>query len=177
MADSETSTVRTVGNEKLLVLPKTSFLSSRRISPAAVLKCYDWATRMRDGGHCVISGFHSPLEKDVLKFLLKGSQPIVLVLARRMYRTMPEELREGIGAGRLLVVSPVPDGVRRAGSSSALLRNRYILSHSETHVFGSLDPEGTLAPLVRELPPGTVEILGVTHADLGGSAHGGRDRG
>ena len=83
-------TVRQVGNAALMDLAKTSFLSSRKISPEAILRCYDWAIRMRDEGRCVISGFQSALEKDVLRFLLKGTQPIVLVLARRMFKIIPE---------------------------------------------------------------------------------------
>lgn len=44
----------------------------------------DWATRMRDEEVCVMSGFQSPLEKEALNILLKGTSPLILVLARRM---------------------------------------------------------------------------------------------
>ena len=54
-----------IGNAALLDHPdKVAFLSSRRISPADVLKCYEWAEKVRDTGQCVISGFQSPLGKD-----------------------------------------------------------------------------------------------------------------
>ncbi len=66
--------METIGNKEILKLPKTAFLCSRNVSASVVLKCYDWATEQRDAGHCVISGFHSQLEKDVLHFLLKGTQ-------------------------------------------------------------------------------------------------------
>ena len=36
---------------------------------------------MRDSDACVMSGFQSPLEKDVLRFLLRGKVPIILALA------------------------------------------------------------------------------------------------
>ena len=49
------------------------------------MRCLDWATRMRDEGVCVMSGFQSPLEKEVLNILLKGISPLILVLARRMW--------------------------------------------------------------------------------------------
>jgi hypothetical protein len=39
------------------------------------MKRYDRAPAMREAGLCVVSGFHSPLERDVLHFLLKGRQP------------------------------------------------------------------------------------------------------
>ena len=43
-----------LGNAALLELPKTAFLASRRVAPAAVLRCYDWAGEMRKAGRCVI---------------------------------------------------------------------------------------------------------------------------
>jgi hypothetical protein len=54
-----------------------------------VLKCYDWAAGQHDG--CVVSGFSSKLEQDVLHFLLKVKCPIILVLARRMYKVQKGE--------------------------------------------------------------------------------------
>jgi hypothetical protein len=40
------------------------------------------AIAQRESGNCVISGFHSQIEKDVLHYLLKGNQPIIVFLAR-----------------------------------------------------------------------------------------------
>ncbi len=163
VSDVQRVDVQMVGNSALMDLPKTSFLSSRRIAPDAVLKCYDWAIAMREGGRCVISGFQSPLEKDVLKFLLRGHQPIVLVLARKMYSEVPDEFRDAVAKDRMLIVSPV--SANRANSSTVKTRNRYILGHSEMHVFGSIDAEGSLAPLVAKLSGDTVTILGGGHSD------------
>ena len=39
-----------LGNAALMERPKVVFLSSRRVAPAAVMRCYDWATGMRGGG-------------------------------------------------------------------------------------------------------------------------------
>lgn len=114
-----------IGNAALLDIPeKVAFLSSRRISAADVLKCYEWAEKIRDTEMCVVSGFQSPLEKDVLKFLLRGKVPIILVLARSLWKTVPEELRDPVGLGRLLIVSPV--SATRVSAASASARNRWI---------------------------------------------------
>ena len=62
--------METVGNRALLDAPnKVAFLSSRKIAPEDVLRCYDWAAKVRDGDACIMSGFQSPLENDVLRFL------------------------------------------------------------------------------------------------------------
>ena len=68
------SELRYLGNKDLLKLPKTAFLASNTIPSETVLRCYDWATEMRNQGKCVISGFSSKLERDVLHFLLKGKK-------------------------------------------------------------------------------------------------------
>ena len=39
-----------LGNAALMERPKVAFLSSRRVAPATVMRCYDGATEMRGGG-------------------------------------------------------------------------------------------------------------------------------
>ena len=96
-------TTEYIGNQELLKLQKTAFLASSNIATETVLQVYDWATEMRSRGDCIISGFNSKLEQDVLHFLLKGDQPIILVLARRMYKVIPKELHEALIQKRLLI--------------------------------------------------------------------------
>jgi predicted Rossmann fold nucleotide-binding protein DprA/Smf involved in DNA uptake len=112
------------GNKDLLNLPKTAFLASNTISSETVLRCYDWATEMRRQGRCVVSGFSSKLEKDVLHFLLKGNQPIIMVLARQMYKVVPTNLKEALEQNRLLIIS-TSQAVRQS-RATALARNRYV---------------------------------------------------
>ena len=83
-----------IGNIKLLKLPKTAFLCSRKVPASIVLKCYDWAIEQREKGYCIISGFHSQIEKDVLHYLLKGQQPIILVLARGIKEKLEPEFKK-----------------------------------------------------------------------------------
>ena len=147
-----------IGNTALLERPnRVAFLSSRRITASVVLKCYDWATGIRDTDQCVVSGFQSPLEKDVLKFLLRGKVPVILVLARSLWKTVPEELREPVGQGRLLIVSPV--AAARASAATASARTRWILANCTSLVLGSLDPNGNLARLVVSYPSNHVTCL------------------
>lgn len=140
--------VEYLGNRELLRLKKTAFLASSIISSETVLGVYDWATAMRNRGECVVSGFNSKLEQDVLHFLLKGSQPIILVLARRMYRNVPEELKEPLVQNRLLVIS-VSDAVRQS-KATASIRNRYICEMADDIVFVGVTEQSSLRSLKRE---------------------------
>jgi len=136
------------GNKDLLQIQKTAFLASSTIPANMVLKTYDWATSMRDNGQCVISGFSSKLEKDVLQFLLKGKQPIIIVLARRMYKTMPEEWEAAFGDNRLLIISL--NDYPRQGKKLATERNRYVAQCADKIFFVGVTEQSSLYPIKEE---------------------------
>ena len=137
-----------LGNRELLKLKKTAFLASNTISSETVLRCYDWATEMRNRGECVVSGFSSKLEQDVLHFLLKGSQPIIIVLARRMYRNIPDELKEPLAQNRLLIIS-VSNAVRQS-KVTAMARNRYVCEMADKIFFVGLTEQSSLYAFKKE---------------------------
>lgn len=139
----------TIGNESLLSLHKTGFLASRTIEAQSVLKCYDWACKERDNGDCVISGFSSKLEKDVFHFLLKGTQPIILVLGRALYKTIPKELIKPCERGTLLIISPVQQNVTRQSEQSAFVRNKFIVENADKMVFASVTQKSSLWSLYQ----------------------------
>ena len=132
-------------NEELLKLQKTAFLASSTISTETVLKVYDWATDMRSRGECVISGFSSKLEQDVLHFLLKGSQPIILVLARRMYKVIPQELQEALAQNRLLIVSITH--ATRQSKDTAMVRNKWLCETADRILFVGVTEQSSLYAL------------------------------
>lgn len=113
-----------LGNRDLLNLPKTAFLASSKIPVDLVLSCYDWASQTAQSEQCVVSGFSSHLEREVLHFLMKGRCPIILVLAREMYKHIPSELQPLLDANRLLIIS-VSKAVRQS-KATAYARNKYI---------------------------------------------------
>lgn len=138
----KTLNVEYLGNKELLKLRKTAFLASNTISSETVLRCYDWATEMRSRGQCVVSGFNSKLEQDVLHFLLKGTQPIILVLARRMYKVIPEELKGPLAQNRLLIISV--SNASRQSKVTATARNKYICEMADQIVFVGVTAQSSL---------------------------------
>lgn len=132
-----------LGNKKLLELRKVAFLCSRTVSSGAILRCYDWATKMADGGNVIIGGFQSKIEKDVLHFLLKGKQPLIIVIARQMYKKLPNELTNPMNEGRLLIISTSPNAVR-VSKDTANKRNSYLSEIADEIVFGYISKESSL---------------------------------
>ena len=146
--------IQFLGNKELLNLHKTAFLASSTIHPDKVLKCYDWATAKHDG--CVVSGFSSKLEQDVLHFLMKSKVPIIMVLARQMYKQMPQELQTLFDENRLLVIS-VSNAVRQS-KTTALARNKYICEIADQIVFVGVNEKSSLLDLQYEYKEKTFEI-------------------
>ena len=116
-----------LGNKQLLNLHKIGFIASRNASTLDIIPTLDWAAKIsRQKDIAVVSGFQSPLEKDVLKFLLRGVCPIIIVLARGMYRKLPVYLNEAMNQNRLLCISLERDNITRVSEVSAHKRNEHI---------------------------------------------------
>ena len=70
---------------------------------------YDLSRAMRDAGVPVIGGFQSPMEKECLRILLRGDQPVVVCPARGIENMrIPREWREAAGRGPPADPLPVP---------------------------------------------------------------------
>jgi hypothetical protein len=116
-------------NHDLLDLPLTALFCSRKCPGNVILRAYDLAVGLRDAGVPVIGGFHTPMERELLAVLLRGTQPVVIVEAREQRRRIPGEWRTAIDAGRLLVLAPFP-GVKRQTRQTSAERNRLVLSYA-----------------------------------------------
>lgn len=148
-----------LGNTELLKLSKTAFLCSRQVPASVVLKCYDWAIGQREAGNCVISGFHSQLEKDVFHYLLKGKQPIIIALARGIKENLEPELIKPLEEGRLLIITPFDRSVKRVSTDLAEVRNRLMIDLSDRVVIGFASAGGNLEKLIGVTEGKQVEFL------------------
>lgn len=98
-----------------------------------------------------MSGFHSKIEKDVFHYLLKGSQPMILVLARGMKKRFEPEIQKALDDGRLLIISPFADKVSRATSDTAITRNRIMSKLADEIFVAHAEHGGNLEKLVEEV--------------------------
>ena len=121
-----------LGNKVLLKKRKVGFLASRKISTLSVLPTLDWAMQMsKQEETAIVSGFHSRMEKDVLKILLQGKCGIIVVLARGIYRKIPLLYEEAVKANRILFLSYEKDTITRVSEVSAHKRNGYVIELSD----------------------------------------------
>lgn len=139
-----------LSNKVILKQHKVAFFCSQKCPSHLILKSYDWAIEQREKGVCIISGFHSKIEKDVLDFLLKGTQPIIMVLARNMKKRFPTEHRKAIKENRLLVISLFDDKVTQNSKESCYIRNEVILELADEIVVAFATKNGKLEKLLKK---------------------------
>ena len=116
--------VNSKGNLSLLDEQLTALFCSNRCPGDLILKTYDLARAIRDAGIPVIGGFQTSMERECLRILLRGKQPVVVCPARSIdnMRT-PLNWRPALDGGRLLVMSPFPAMARRPTAELATQRN------------------------------------------------------
>ena len=140
-----------VGNKKILENYKIGFLCSRKVPAQIILPTYDWAIEQRDKSVCVVSGFHSKIEKDVFHYLSKGKQPIIIVLARSLYKKIPVVFKPLLEENRLLIISPFENGVKRVTQQTAYKRNQFIIEISDELFIPYVYPNGQLDKLIKKM--------------------------
>ena len=148
-----------LGDPQILNHPLTGFLCSQEFPARAVLPIYAWARTARDNGECVICGFHAPLERDVLEFLLAGKQAIVWAPARALPKRTPVNMQAALTAGRLLIASPLPPDAVRPTAKNAARRNQFIMTIAAKIVVGYAAPDGNLAKTLAAAPAGAVQYI------------------
>jgi predicted Rossmann fold nucleotide-binding protein DprA/Smf involved in DNA uptake len=140
-----------LGNREILRNRKLALFCSIRCPGKLVLQTYDLAQRLRDAGVPVIGGFHSPMEQECLRLLLRGRQPLIVCPARSVeHMRVPAEWKAPLDAGRLLVLSPFGPQQRRATADLAAARNAFVASLAEELFVAYAEPGGRTEHLCRE---------------------------
>lgn len=139
------------GDIKILEMQKIAFLCSQKCPAEIVLRSYDWAKEQRAQGNCIVCGNHSQIEKDVFEILLKGKQPLILVLARGMKTRWEPEIEKAVNKKRLLVISPFEKEIKRVTRETAKKRNEAIIEICQKIVVGYKSKNGQLENLLNGL--------------------------
>jgi hypothetical protein len=113
---------------------------------------YDTARAIRDAGVAVAGGFDAPVERDCLKFLLRGRQPILVMPARPLERfRSPASWAEAIGDGRLRLESIFDPGHRGTPLANARARNRALAERAAAVLIAYASPDGAVERLALDL--------------------------
>lgn len=139
----------------MLTSSPIAFFCSQSCPGDVILRAQDWANARDSQSAPIIGGFHTPVERDVLRILLRGQTPVTIVLARaakgwRAPAPLGLAIRDAIAAGLTNIVSPFPETHRRTTAASAEARNRHILTLAQTILFAHAAPGGRTEALARD---------------------------
>jgi predicted Rossmann fold nucleotide-binding protein DprA/Smf involved in DNA uptake len=140
LGDAAPAQLTAFGNLDLLALPKAALFCSARCPGAAILRAYDQAAHWRDTGRCIISGFHSPVEQECLRILLRGTAPLILCPARSLLTRIPAEWQTPLADGRLLIISGFTAAEKRVTTELAIRRNVLVAALADEACFAHITP-------------------------------------
>jgi len=141
-----------LGNLEILKKPLLGFFCSVKCPGDLILRAYDLSRSLRDNGITVIGGFHSPIEKDCLDLLLKGTQPIILCPARSIENMLVKKIfRQPLDEGRLLFLSPFEKKKKRHTAKTSQLRNQFVALMANAVFVTYAEADGKIEVMTDEI--------------------------
>ena len=91
-----------------------------------ILNAHDLAHHFRNKGVSTVGGFHSPIEKECLRVLLRGLQPIIVCPARSIENMrIKSEWKESLSQDRILILS-IFHNAPHQNATMASKRNHFV---------------------------------------------------
>jgi predicted Rossmann fold nucleotide-binding protein DprA/Smf involved in DNA uptake len=144
------SSLSITGQPGLLTGCKVGLFCSIRCPDEAAFRAYDACRKLGDESVTVVSGFHSPVEKECLRILLEGKQRIIVCPARAIGKMrIPVEWKPALESGRLLIASRFEQSPRRADTGSARRRNELVAALSDEVFIIHAEPGGGIERIAR----------------------------
>lgn len=141
-----------IGSLEVLRPKRLGLICSVRCPGGIVIKTFDAVRQLRDAGIVVAGGFHSPMEKGCLDFLLRGEQPVIVCPPKGLGRPrLPSAWRTAFDAERLLVLSPFGDAITRTAGAQAKARNEFVAALSHAVLIPHSSPGGKAEALARHV--------------------------
>ena len=141
-----------LGDLAILRHRQLGLICSIRCPGSIVIQTFDAMRELRDAGMVVIGGFHSPMERECLDILLRGSQPVILCAAKRLRGLrLGAAARKALKNGRLLVISPFGEQVKRTTAAQAIKRNELVAALADAVLVPYAAPGGKTEATARKV--------------------------
>lgn len=142
----------TIGEISILHQQLLGAICSVRCPGSIVIQVFDAMRELRDAGVVVIGGFHSPMERECLDILLRGSQPVILCAAKRLRGLrLGTPARKALKDGRLLVITPFGDEVKCSTAAQAIQRNELVAALASAVLIPHAAPGGKAEATARNI--------------------------
>lgn len=143
--------VTALGNLDILQTKPVALFCSVKCPGNLILQTYDLAQKWRDQGVTVISGFHSPMERECLNILLRSPHAVIICPARNLPRRFEPDFKRPLDEGRLLLLSAFPDSIKRPTIETAHQRNRVVAALAERIFVAYAEPGSKTEFFCREV--------------------------
>ena len=138
------------GDVRILDGALTAFFCSVRCPGEIILRVYDLARELRTTDRTLIGGFQSPVEKEFLDLLLRGSARAVVCPARGIdTMRVPPAWRPALCERRLLILSPFTRAHPRPTAALAAQRNDLVAALATGFLIPYAAPAGKTEALAR----------------------------
>lgn len=141
-----------LGNLCLLQQKSLALFCSVKCPGDLIVKTYDFAQQLREAEVIVISGFHSPMERECLTILLRDNQPLIICPARTLKNMrLPSAYKKPLDQGRLLLLSPFSEKERRHTTELASRRNQLVAALATAIFVSHAEPASKTEALCRQV--------------------------
>ncbi|MFQ5751543.1 MAG: DNA-processing protein DprA [bacterium] len=150
--ENSPESLTSIGNLHILKHKKLALFCSVKCPGHLILKTHDFVHRLLELDIAVISGFHSPVEKECLRILLQGKAPIIICPARSISNLrIPVSWKRLLNEERLLLLSPFGEGFRRTNKNLASTRNRFVAALADEIIVSHAATGGKTIEFVHEV--------------------------
>jgi predicted Rossmann fold nucleotide-binding protein DprA/Smf involved in DNA uptake len=152
LANHAPKIIAALGNPTILQSKILALFCSVRCPGHLILKAHDLAQKLKQADMTVIGGFHSPVERECLRILLRGPQSVIVCPARSLAgMRLRAEYKKPIEEGRLLLLSPFKERHRRNTAETAMERNRFVAALADTIFVAHASPNSKMEKFCHEV--------------------------
>jgi predicted Rossmann fold nucleotide-binding protein DprA/Smf involved in DNA uptake len=138
------------GEVSLLKSQLLGVVSARAIEPDLALKTAELLEQLTPISLTFIGGWHSPLEEEALRVLLRAQARIVCCIAKSLERFVPsEDISSIVVGGRGLLLTHCSPRARRISRDASLKRNEVFLNLAKALLVLSAPPRSASAKLAE----------------------------
>lgn len=165
LGQETTPPIYAAGTPDILHAPTLALFCSSKTPASIILHVHDLAQQWRAEEPVIISGFYSPAEQEALAVLLRGpQQPVIVCPARSLARMrLKPEYKAPLAEGRLLLLSPFAEAIRRASAQTATQRNRFVAALADQILIAHAHPGSKTAQLAQEVTAWGKRVFTLDH--------------
>jgi predicted Rossmann fold nucleotide-binding protein DprA/Smf involved in DNA uptake len=152
LANDAPDSITALGNLAIFDQRRLAIFCSAKCPTEIISQTHDFIEKLANARVAVIGGFHSPVERECLTSLLRGTQPIILCPARSLVKLrIRREHKEPLESGRLLFLSFFRSHRHRSDIEMASRRNRIAAALADEIFIPFAAPGSKTEYLCREL--------------------------